>query len=221
MIPFFLIPLIEYLLKNEGLQSRLDQLFEDSEQYSIEDVSQDQIEQNGSVEGIDVIEEKNKQAAGLQGRKSDTYFWEANTTTHTDEYSNHEKILFGRDSMSKSKEASNDNLHPKASRSVDSMKTKAYEAVKVKKFSSSRLISPFCFQKDNVDIKLAEFINANCNMAQLSKLFKRKGAGIYLFGNKKLFLKVENGKVCGKLLPGNSSNILFCSETRCWSPSAR
>jgi len=48
---------------------------------------------------------------------------------------------------------------------------------------------------DTIDLKLGEYINANAEARKLSSLFKRKIPGIYLFGTRRVTLKVENGKL--------------------------
>jgi len=48
---------------------------------------------------------------------------------------------------------------------------------------------------DLIDLKLGEYINANAEARKLSSLFKRKIPGIYLFGTRRVTLKVENGKL--------------------------
>ncbi len=51
---------------------------------------------------------------------------------------------------------------------------------------------------DTIDLKLGEYINANPEARKLSSLFKRKIPGIYLFGTRRVTLKVENGKLYSK-----------------------
>ena len=53
---------------------------------------------------------------------------------------------------------------------------------------------------DTIDLKLGEYINANTEARKLCSLFKRKIPGIYLFGTRRVTLKVENGKLYSKFL---------------------
>ena len=52
---------------------------------------------------------------------------------------------------------------------------------------------------DAVDIKLAEHLNNLSDPQGLSSLFKRESSGIYHFGTKKIFVKIENGKIVSML----------------------
>lgn len=47
-------------------------------------------------------------------------------------------------------------------------------------------------------MKLADYINGHPEARRLSQLFKRKGYGSYLYGTKKINLKLESGKLNGK-----------------------
>jgi hypothetical protein len=48
---------------------------------------------------------------------------------------------------------------------------------------------------DNIDRRLAEFINASNDPTKLTKLFIRERDGVYQFGTKRVYVKTENDKV--------------------------
>lgn len=51
---------------------------------------------------------------------------------------------------------------------------------------------------DPIDKNLSKYINSSSDPLKLSQLFVRERKGIYNFGSKKVFLKVESGKMFGK-----------------------
>ena len=51
---------------------------------------------------------------------------------------------------------------------------------------------------DNIDLRLAEYINASANPNKLTTLFIRERDGVYQFGTKRIFVKMEGGKVFSK-----------------------
>lgn len=48
---------------------------------------------------------------------------------------------------------------------------------------------------DEIDLRLADFINGSNDPAKLTKLFLREGSGVYSFGSKKIYVKMESGKI--------------------------
>ena len=52
---------------------------------------------------------------------------------------------------------------------------------------------------DPIDARLAEDLNSYQDPKSLSELFARESSGIYKFGTKRIFVKLENGKVISKL----------------------
>lgn len=53
---------------------------------------------------------------------------------------------------------------------------------------------------DNIDLMLADFINASQSPNKLTTLFIREREGVYQFGTKRVFVKMENGKIFSKSL---------------------
>jgi hypothetical protein len=51
---------------------------------------------------------------------------------------------------------------------------------------------------DNIDLRLADYINASENPNKLTTLFIRERDGVYQFGTKRVFVKMENGKIFSK-----------------------
>jgi len=47
---------------------------------------------------------------------------------------------------------------------------------------------------DYIDTTLADFINSSPNPGQLRALFFRESEGVYIFGTRKVYLKVENDR---------------------------
>ena len=54
-------------------------------------------------------------------------------------------------------------------------------------------------EQDNIDINLAEHLNSLPDSQALSELFSRESEGIYHFGTKRVFVKIENGKIISKI----------------------
>jgi hypothetical protein len=48
---------------------------------------------------------------------------------------------------------------------------------------------------DNIDGKLAQWINKSQDADKYKQLFVREGEGVYQFGNKKVYVKVEQDKI--------------------------
>ena len=51
---------------------------------------------------------------------------------------------------------------------------------------------------DDIDLRLAEYINAQSNPNKLTTLFIRERDGVYQFGTKRVFVKMEGGKIFSK-----------------------
>jgi hypothetical protein len=51
------------------------------------------------------------------------------------------------------------------------------------------------FDNDNVDLRLAEYINNYPERNRLKVMFMRESSGVYQFGSKKVFVKVEKDKI--------------------------
>jgi hypothetical protein len=52
---------------------------------------------------------------------------------------------------------------------------------------------------DVIDRKIAEYINATNDPHRLTKLFIRERDGVYQFGTKRVYVKMENEKIFSKL----------------------
>jgi len=65
-------------------------------------------------------------------------------------------------------------------------------------FSTSRAFTYIPIEGDSIDIRLAEDLNSLPNSRPLAKLFVRESKGIYNFGTKKIFVKLENNKIMSK-----------------------
>jgi len=50
-------------------------------------------------------------------------------------------------------------------------------------------------QDDNLDLALAEYINASTEPNKLTTLFIRERDGVYQFGSKRVYVKMEGGKM--------------------------
>jgi hypothetical protein len=48
---------------------------------------------------------------------------------------------------------------------------------------------------DSTDLKLAEYINNFPDRSRLKIMFMRESDGVYLFGSKKVCVKVDKGKI--------------------------
>ena len=53
---------------------------------------------------------------------------------------------------------------------------------------------------DPVDRKLADFLNNFPDRQRLKVMFLRESEGVYLFGTKRVFVKVEKDKIISKFL---------------------
>ena len=53
---------------------------------------------------------------------------------------------------------------------------------------------------DVIDRKIAEYINATNDPHRLTKLFIRERDGVYQFGTKRVYVKMENEKIFSKRL---------------------
>ena len=51
---------------------------------------------------------------------------------------------------------------------------------------------------DPIDRKIAEWINASNDPLRLTKLFLRERDGVYQFGTKRVYVKMENEKIFSK-----------------------
>lgn len=65
---------------------------------------------------------------------------------------------------------------------------------------------------DPVDKKLAEFINNYPERSKLKIMFMRESEGVYQFGTKRVYVRVDKDKINSKIL--ESLYILFYSS--CW-----
>ena len=50
-------------------------------------------------------------------------------------------------------------------------------------------------REDPVDMKVAEYINNYPDRAKLKIMFMRESAGVYAFGNKRINVEVQQGKI--------------------------
>lgn len=62
-------------------------------------------------------------------------------------------------------------------------------------------------KEDQLDEFLGQFINSTNDPHKLTKLFLREREGVYQFGTKRVYVKMENGKIFSK-----SSPLLLQSE---------
>lgn len=53
---------------------------------------------------------------------------------------------------------------------------------------------------DTLDRRIADYINASNDPHRLTKLFLREREGVYQFGSKRVYVKMENDKVFCKLM---------------------
>ena len=60
-------------------------------------------------------------------------------------------------------------------------------------------------EDDTIDIRLAEHLNSLPDSQSLTELFSRESQGIYHFGTKRVFLKIENGKIISIIFIHRSS----------------
>ena len=52
---------------------------------------------------------------------------------------------------------------------------------------------------DSIDRRIAEYINASNDPHRLTKLFIREREGVYQFGSKRVYVKIEGDKVFSTL----------------------
>ena len=52
---------------------------------------------------------------------------------------------------------------------------------------------------DEIDIALAEFINAQPPEIQLKCIFFREGRGLYYYGTRRIFISLQHGHLIGRL----------------------
>lgn len=50
-------------------------------------------------------------------------------------------------------------------------------------------------KQDSIDKKLANFINSYQDPSKLNVLFLREAEGVYRFGSKRIYVKIENNKI--------------------------
>jgi len=50
-------------------------------------------------------------------------------------------------------------------------------------------------EEDEVDVKLAEELNARSDPQSFNSLFHRQSSGLYLYGSKQIFAKIHNGMI--------------------------
>lgn len=67
-------------------------------------------------------------------------------------------------------------------------------------------------KEDAIDRKLAEYINNYPERAKLKIMFMRESEGIYQFGTKRVYVRVEKDKINSKLY----SIMIFISPSRRW-----
>ena len=53
---------------------------------------------------------------------------------------------------------------------------------------------------DDIDRRIAEFVNASNDPHRLTKLFLREREGVYQFGSKRVYVKMEGDKVFSRLI---------------------
>ena len=64
---------------------------------------------------------------------------------------------------------------------------------------------------DPIDRKLAEFLNNFPDRQRLKVMFLRESEGVYLFGTKRVYVKVEKDKIISKC-------VSECSSRGWWVP---
>jgi hypothetical protein len=72
----------------------------------------------------------------------------------------------------------------------------------------SRMAVYIPFTEDEVDVKLAEFINNYPERSKLKIMFLRESQGVYQFGSRRIAVKVERDKI-------NSKLFIFISFSPC------
>ena len=76
----------------------------------------------------------------------------------------------------------------------------------------SRIAVYIPVKSDNIDTKLAEYINNYPDRKKLKIMFMRESEGVYEFGSKRVFVKVERGKIIIKVGGGNLSIDEFLDQ---------
>ncbi len=76
----------------------------------------------------------------------------------------------------------------------------------------SRIAVYIPVKSDNIDTKLAEYINNYPDRQKLKIMFMRESEGVYEFGSKRVFVKVERGKIIIKVGGGNLSIDEFLDQ---------
>lgn len=66
---------------------------------------------------------------------------------------------------------------------------------------------------DNIDRRIAEFINSTNDPHRLTKLFIREREGVYQFGSKRVYVKMEGDKVFSKQTNSLQSESVVVSST--------
>ena len=84
----------------------------------------------------------------------------------------------------------------RANKSVEALKKQLYLPCKVIYYLTNSFLN-FFKQDDIIDFKLAEVINGHKENKKLCSLFKRRSQSIYMFGNKRIYLKWESSKLWG------------------------
>lgn len=51
---------------------------------------------------------------------------------------------------------------------------------------------------DEIDTRLADYINSTNDPHKLTRMFLREREGVYTFGSKRVYVKMENGKIFSK-----------------------
>ena len=54
-------------------------------------------------------------------------------------------------------------------------------------------------EEDKLDKFLGQFINSTNDPHELTKLFLREREGVYQFGTKRVYVKMQNGKIFSKI----------------------
>lgn len=65
--------------------------------------------------------------------------------------------------------------------------------------------------KDPLDNQLAEYINNYSDRSKLRIMFMKESEGVYHFGSRRVYVKVEKNKIVGK-----SKAVTLCSKSRRW-----
>jgi hypothetical protein len=71
--------------------------------------------------------------------------------------------------------------------------------------------------RDPIDTRLADYINAYEDRSRLRIMFMKESEGVYQFGSRRVYVRVERDKITGKQ-PYISGFITVDSESRRWIP---